>query len=43
VLDHVDVDFFVGLGLFFIFKGALASLARWLAQRGREGLGMYED
>ena len=37
------VALFVGLGLFFIFKGALASLARWLAQRGREGLGMYED
>jgi hypothetical protein len=34
---------FVGLGLFFAFKGALASLARWLAQRGKEGLGLYED
>lgn len=37
------VAIFVGLGLFFVFKGALASLARWLAQRGKEGLGMYED
>ncbi|MGD9047279.1 MAG: hypothetical protein PVF77_04450 [Anaerolineae bacterium] len=37
------VSLFVGLGLFFVFKGALASLARWLAQRGKEGLGMYED
>jgi hypothetical protein len=33
----------VGLGLFFAFKGALTSLARWLAQRGKEGLGLYED
>jgi hypothetical protein len=37
------VAIFLGLGLFFVFKGALASLARWLAQRGKEGLGMYED
>jgi hypothetical protein len=34
---------FLGLGLFFAFKGGLASLARWLAQRGKEGLGLYED
>lgn len=34
---------FLGIGLFFIFKGALASLVRWLARRGKEGLGMYED
>lgn len=34
---------FVGIGLFFAFKGALAALARWLARRGKEGLGMYED
>jgi len=37
------VAVFVGIGLFFILKGALASLARWIAQRGKEGLGMYED
>ena len=35
--------FFVGLGLFFVLKGVLASLFRWLARRGREGLGVYED
>jgi hypothetical protein len=34
---------FLGIGLFFIFKGALAALVRWLARRGKEGLGMYED
>ncbi len=34
---------FVGIGLFFALKGALASLARWIAQRGKEGLGLYED
>jgi hypothetical protein len=34
---------FVGLGLFFAFKSALASFLRWLARRGREGLGVYED
>ena len=37
------VAVFVGIGLFFLLKGALASLARWIAQRGKEGLGMYED
>ncbi len=37
------VAVFVALGLFFLLKGALASLARWIAQRGKEGLGMYED
>ena len=37
------VAVFVGIGLFFVLKGALASLARWIAQRGKEGLGMYED
>jgi hypothetical protein len=34
---------FVGIGLFFVFKGALASLVRWFTRRGKEGLGMYED
>lgn len=34
---------FVGIGLFFVLKGALASLARWIARRGKEGLGIYED
>ena len=37
------VAVFVGIGLFFLLKGALASLARWIAQRSKEGLGMYED
>jgi len=37
------VAVFVGIGLFFALKGALASLARWIAQRGKEGLGLYED
>jgi hypothetical protein len=37
------VAVFVGIGLFFALKGALASLARWIARRGKEGLGMYED
>jgi hypothetical protein len=34
---------FVGIGLFFVLKGWLASFLRWLARRGREGLGMYEE
>jgi hypothetical protein len=34
---------FVGVGLIFALKGGLASLFRWLARRGREGLGVYED
>jgi len=37
------VAVFVGIGLFFALKGSLASLARWMARRGKEGLGMYED
>ena len=37
------VALFVGIGLFFALKGSLASLARWIARRGKEGLGMYED
>jgi hypothetical protein len=37
------VAVFVGIGLFFVLKGTLASLARWIAQRGKEGLGHYED
>lgn len=34
---------FVAIGLFFALKGALVSLYRGLARRGREGLGIYED
>jgi len=34
---------FVGIGLFFVLKNVLASVARWLAKRGREGLGRYEN
>jgi hypothetical protein len=34
---------FVGIGLFFGLKSSLASLARWLARRGRESLGGYQD
>lgn len=34
---------FVGIGLFFAFKGALVSLLRWLTRRGKESLGLYED
>jgi len=37
------VAVFAGIGLFFLLKGALASFARWIAQRSKEGLGMYED
>jgi hypothetical protein len=37
------VAVFVGIGLFFVLKGALASAYRWLVSRGREGLGFYED
>ena len=39
----VTLAVFVGIGLLFVLKGWLASLLRWLARRGREGLGMYED
>lgn len=34
---------FVGIGLLFALKGGVASVARWLAQRTKEGLGMYEE
>jgi hypothetical protein len=34
---------FCAIGLIFAFKGGLASLVRWLARRGREGLGVYEE
>jgi hypothetical protein len=34
---------FVGIGLVFAFKGWLVSLYRWLARRGKESLGMYEE
>jgi hypothetical protein len=39
----LTVAVFVGLGLFFALKGALASLARWLARRGKESLGLYDE
>lgn len=39
----VTMALFAGIGLFFALKGTLVSLARWIAQRGKEGLGMYED
>ncbi|MGC9336195.1 MAG: hypothetical protein ACP5JJ_18790, partial [Anaerolineae bacterium] len=34
---------FGGIGLFFALKSGLAALVRWLARRGRESLGGYED
>ena len=34
---------FVGIGLFFGFKGALASLARWFTRKSKQSLGMYDD
>jgi hypothetical protein len=34
---------FTAIGLFFGLKGVLVSAAHWLAQRGREGLGLYRD
>ncbi len=34
---------FVGIGLIFALKGGMVSLLRWLARRGREWLGMYDD
>ncbi|MGD2206862.1 MAG: hypothetical protein PVH17_08795 [Anaerolineae bacterium] len=34
---------FVGIGLIFALKGGLAALAHWLARRGRESLGVYDD
>jgi len=37
------VAVFAGIGLFFALKGSLTSLVRWIARRGKEGLGMYED
>ncbi len=37
------VAVFVGIGLFFALKSALASVARWLARRGKESMGLYED
>jgi hypothetical protein len=39
----ITLALFLGIGLFFALKGGLASLARWLAQRGRESMGRYED
>ena len=37
------VAVFVAIGLFFALKTGLASFVRWLARRGRESLGGYED
>jgi hypothetical protein len=34
---------FGGIGLFFALKSGLAAFVRWLARRGRESLGGYED
>ena len=34
---------FAAVGLFFALKAGLAALARWLARRGKENLGVYED
>jgi hypothetical protein len=39
----ITLAVFLGIGLFFALKGGLASFARWLAQRGRESMGRYED
>jgi hypothetical protein len=39
----VTAAIFVGIGLFFASKAILASAARWLTRRGKEGLGMYEE
>jgi hypothetical protein len=39
----ITAAIFVGIGLFFAFKAILANAARWLARRGKEGLGMYEE
>jgi hypothetical protein len=39
----VTLAVFVGIGLLFALKSAIAALARWLAKRGKEGLGLYED
>jgi hypothetical protein len=37
------VAVFGAIGLFFALKTGLASFVRWLARRGRESLGGYED
>jgi hypothetical protein len=34
---------FAGVGLLFALKGWLVSLARWLARRGQESRGVFED
>jgi hypothetical protein len=34
---------FAGIGLFFAFKGGLVSAVKWLARRGQESLGLYDD
>jgi hypothetical protein len=37
------VALFVGIGLFFALKNGLAALVQWLARRGRESLGLYDE
>jgi hypothetical protein len=39
----ITLAVFLGIGLLFALKSGLAALARWLARRGKEGLGIYED
>jgi hypothetical protein len=39
----ITLALFVGLGLFFAFKGGLASAVKWLAKRGQESLGLHDD
>jgi hypothetical protein len=39
----VTTALFVGVGLLFALKSSIAALARWLARRGRESLGMFEE
>lgn len=34
---------FVGIGLLFALKSSLAALFRWLARRGRESIGIYDE
>jgi len=34
---------FVGIGLLFAARNGVVSFFRWLARRGRESLGMYEE
>lgn len=40
---RITIAVFVAIGLFFALKNWLASFLRWLARRGKESLGVYED